>query len=165
MGSVTGRDQQVINQLIVDCNIYSLNEKESLQYIRQRLGRSISGRTYRRYRQALNNDEITQSWINQYAKVGFLTTYKEIFDVIDIIQKDTLRDYLAENSKPYEEKNHARIQTYRNSLRENSKLLSDLSAASPIIAQIKARIDRAENRIDEVEATSSIENEDSRAWI
>ena len=49
---------------------------------------------------------VTQNWINQYAKVGFLTTYKEIFDVIDIIQKDTLRDYFIENSKPYEEKNH-----------------------------------------------------------
>ena len=39
MGRVTGRDQEVINQLIVDCNIYSLNEKESLEYIKQRLGR------------------------------------------------------------------------------------------------------------------------------
>ena len=165
MGRVTERDQQIINQLIDDCNIYSLNEKESLEYIKQRLGRPISGRTYRRYKQAINYDEITQTWINQYAKVGFLTTYKEIFDVIEIIQKDTLRDYLTENSKPYEEKNHSRIQMYRNSLRENSKLLTELSDASPIIAQIKARIDRAESRTFEVIDTSSIDNEDSRAWI
>jgi hypothetical protein len=165
MGRVTGRDQEIISKLVVDCNIYSLNERESLEYIKQRLGRSISGRTYRRYKTNLNYDEMTQAWINQYTKVGFLTTYKEIFDVIDIVQKDTLRDYLAENSKPYEEKNHARIQTYRNSLRENSKLLSELSAGSPIIAQIKARIDTAENRTDEVKDTSSIRNEDDRAWI
>ena len=104
---------------------------------------------------------MTQAWINQYAKVGFLTTYKEIFDVIDIIQKDTLRDYLAENSKPYEEKNHARIQTYRNSLRENSKLLSELSVGSPIIAQIKARIEKAESRADEVNVGQSIKNDTS----
>ena len=167
MGRVTCKDQKAINQLIADCDMYSLNEKESLEYIKQRLGRPISGRTYRRYKTNLNNDEMTQTWIDQYAKVGFLTTYKNIFDVIEIIQKDTLRDYFTENSKPYEEKNHVRIQTYRNNLRENSKLLTELSEASPIIAQIKARIDRAEIRANELDAISPIvnkDNEDDSAW-
>ena len=137
VGRVSSRDKQVINQLIIDCSIYNLNENESLEYIRQRLGKEISGRTYRRYSKNLDNDEMTQTWLNQHTKVGFLTKHKQIIDVIDTIQKDTLRDYLAENSKPYEEKNHFRIQTYRNSLRENSKILQELTLGSPIIAQIK----------------------------
>jgi hypothetical protein len=108
---------------------------------------------------------MTQAWINQYVKVGFLTTYKEIFDIIDIIQKDTLRDYFTENSKTYEVKNHARIQMYRNSLRENSKLLSDLGSGSPIIAQLKARIDEADNRLWEVKSNSSLVEADNGAWV
>jgi hypothetical protein len=106
-------------QLIVaDCDMYSLNEKESLEYIKQRLRREFSGRTYRRYREVLNEDAMTQAWVNQHTKVSFLTIHKQIIETIDIIQKDTLRDYLTENSKPYEVKNHMRIQTYRNSLRK-----------------------------------------------
>lgn len=34
----------------------------------------------------------------------FLDKHKQIIDVIDTIQKDTLRDYFLENSKPYEQK-------------------------------------------------------------
>jgi hypothetical protein len=165
MGRVTERDAEIISKLVVDCNTYSLNERESLEYIKQRLGRPISGRTYRRYKTNLNYDEMTQAWINQYVKVGFLTTYKEIFDIIDIIQKDTLRDYFTENSKTYEVKNHARIQMYRNSLRENSKLLSDLGSGSPIIAQLKARIDEADNRLWEVKSNSSLVEADNGAWV
>ena len=165
MGRVSWRDQQAISQLIVDCNMYNLNEKEALQYIKQRLGREISGRTYRRYSKNLANDETTLNWINQYTKIGFLITHKGIMDVINTLQTDILRDYLTENSKPYEEKNHLRIQLYRNSLRENSKLLAELSDGSPIIAQIKARIDKAESRTDEVKDTSSKNNEDNRDWI
>jgi hypothetical protein len=164
VGRVTGRDQEVINQLIVDCNMYNLNEKESLEYIKQRLGKEISGRTYRRYCKHIGNDEATQNWINQYTKIGFLITHKEIMDVIDTLQKDTLRDYLTENSKPYEEKNHSRIQMYRNLLRENSKLLSDLSAGSPIISQVKARIDEAESRANQISPALSISNETDSSW-
>jgi len=85
-------------------------------------------------------------------------------DVIDTLQKDTLRDYLTENSKPYEEKNYSRIQMYRNLLRENSKLLSDLSAGSPIISQVKARIDEAESRANQISPALSISNETDSSW-
>ena len=34
----------------------------------------------------------------------FLDKHKQIIDVIDTIQKDTLRDYFLENSNPYEKK-------------------------------------------------------------
>jgi hypothetical protein len=54
-----------------------------------------------------------------------------------------------------------RIQTYRNSLRENSKLLSEFSLGSPKIAQVKARIDKAESRADEVNVGPSIKNDTS----
>ena len=138
MGRVTSRDQKAINQLVSDCNMYNLNEKEALEYIKQRLGKEISGRTYRRYSKNLANDETTLNWINQYTKIGFLMTHKGIMDVINTLQTDTLRDYLIENSKPYEQKNHSRIQLYRNSLRENSKLLTELSDGTPIIAADKS---------------------------
>ena len=35
MGRVTCKDQKAINQLIADCDMYSLNEKESLEYIKE----------------------------------------------------------------------------------------------------------------------------------
>ena len=52
--------------------MYNLNEKEALEYIKQRLGKEISGRTYRRYSKNLDNDETAlRDGLNQYTKIGF----------------------------------------------------------------------------------------------
>ena len=149
MGRITEKDHKAIVQLVADCDMYNLSEKEALEYIRQRLGKEISGRTYRRYSKNLNNDESIQKWVHQHIKVGFLTKHKKIIDVVDTIQKDTLRDYMIENSKPYEQKNHMRIQKYRDSLRENSKMLQELTLGSPIVAQIKAQLEQYKSEPNE----------------
>ena len=39
-----------MEQLVLDCDIYNFREKDALEYIKTRLGRKISGRTYRRYK-------------------------------------------------------------------------------------------------------------------
>jgi hypothetical protein len=93
---------------------------------------------YRRYIKTLNDDESIKKMAESTYQSRFLDKHKQIIDVIDTIQKDTLRDYFLENTKPYEQKNHLRNQIYRNSLRENSHMLQDLTLGSPIVARIKA---------------------------
>ena len=61
-----------------------------------------------------------------------------------MVQKDTIRDYLIEQNKPHELKNIDQIQRLRYDIRENAKLIQDLSLGTPIIAQIKAKIDHVE---------------------
>ena len=59
-----------------------------------------------------------------------------------MVQKDTIRDYLIEQSKPFELKNKNEIARLRYEIRENAKLIQELSLGTPIIAQIKAKLDK-----------------------
>ena len=57
---------------------------------------------------------------------------------------EQLKNYLIENSRFYEIKNKNEISKLRYEIRENCKLLQELSLGTPIIAQIKAKIDHVE---------------------
>ncbi|MET0786453.1 MAG: hypothetical protein ABWY25_07100 [Paenisporosarcina sp.] len=144
-GSFKNRESQILMPLVADCVNYGLSEPEALAYIKTRLGRTISPGTYYNRKKKVDSGEYANQWMSYYTRVGFLVTHKKIIDVIETIQKDTLRDYFIENSKPHEQKNMDLIQKLRYEIRENSKLIQDLSLGSPIVAQIKAKIEHAES--------------------
>ncbi len=60
-----------------------------------------------------------------------------------MVQNDTIRDYLEQN-KPTHVKNQELIMKLRYEIRENVKLLQELSLGTPVIAQIKAKLEHAE---------------------
>ena len=66
--------------------------------------------------------------------------HKQILDVIKMIHRDTIHDYV----KAQDNENKFDIKQLRNEIRENAKLLTELGLGTPIIAQIKARIDKKE---------------------
>lgn len=45
MERITRRDNEILNRLVMDCDLYNLNEKQALEYIKERLGKEISDRT------------------------------------------------------------------------------------------------------------------------
>jgi len=55
---------------------------------------------------------------------------------------------LVENSKSYELKNKNEISKLRYEIRESAKLLQELYLGTPIIAQIKSKIDNAQMLIN-----------------
>jgi len=59
MSRVTKRDSKLIDQLVLDCDIYNLREKNALEYNKTRLGRKISDRTYRRYKARMIDGNLT----------------------------------------------------------------------------------------------------------
>lgn len=70
MGKITKRDRESLLQLVFDCATYRFTEKESLEYIQKRFGKTISGRTYRRYKQNFENGNETKKRINDFVRVG-----------------------------------------------------------------------------------------------
>lgn len=78
MGRITVRDKDILNQLVVDCNMYNFNERNSLEYIKRRFGKQVSGRNYRRYKSELENGNITQDWINYFTRTGFVVQHQQL---------------------------------------------------------------------------------------
>jgi hypothetical protein len=76
---VTKRDEQLLEQLVLDCDIYNFREKDALDYIKTRLGRAISGRTYRRYKASMLSGNLTRDWMNYFTRTGFLVQLQQLF--------------------------------------------------------------------------------------
>lgn len=142
-GSFTAKENEMLKALVADCINYNFNERESLTYIKSRLGREISADVYYRRKKQINSGDYAKEWLNYFSRVGFVVKHKQIIEVVEKIQQDSLKDYLIEQSKPYEIRNKNEIKQLRYEIRENAKLLQELSLGTPIIAQIKAKIDQS----------------------
>jgi len=143
-GSFKANENEIITALVADTVNYGLSEKEALAYIKARLGKEISAETYYRRKKIVDSGDYASDWLNYFSKIGFVVKHKEIIDVVEMVQKDTIRDYLIEQSKSFELKNKNEIARLRYEIRENAKLIQELSLGTPIIAQIKAKINNVE---------------------
>lgn len=142
-GSFTAKENEMLKALVADCINYNFNERESLTYIKSRLGRDISADAYYRRKKQINSGDYAKEWLNYFSRVSFVVKHKQIIEVVEKIQQDSLKDYLIEQSKHYEIRNKNEIKQLRYEIRENAKILQELSLGTPIIAQIKAKIDQS----------------------
>jgi hypothetical protein len=144
LGNFSNKENEVLTALVADTINFGLSEKEALSYIKARLGRQISADAYYRRKKQIDSGNYASEWLNYFTKVGFVVKHKEIIDVIEMVQQDTLKDYLNEQSKPFEIRNKNEVSKLRYEIRENAKLLQELSLGTPVIAQIKAKINNVE---------------------
>jgi len=144
MGSFTDKENKILLSLVSDCVNYGFTESEALAYIKARLGREISADAYYRRKKQVDSGNYAKEWLNYFTRVGFVVKHKQIIEIIEMLQKDSIRDYLIEQNKLHEKRNPELIMKYRYEIRENAKLLQELSLGTPIIAQIKAKIDNVE---------------------
>ena len=141
----TKEQKLMIKQCFVDCDIMGLTKDETIAYIRGRLGGiTFSEGSYKKYRSYVLNEETTQ-WLNYYARQGFVDFYKKRIHEMEMIQKETFRSWLVENSRPENQKDKRLIISLVAELRANNQQLSSLGMATPIIATIKNLIDKNEN--------------------
>ncbi|MGI9012483.1 MAG: hypothetical protein ACR2F1_15035 [Nitrososphaeraceae archaeon] len=142
MGSFTKSGKEILIALVSDCINYGFTEKEALTYIKDRLGKEISKDAYYRRKKIVDSGRYAKEYLSYFTRIGFVVKHMQIIEVIEMIQKDTIRDYLAEKDKPEEIRNKNYIRQLRYEIRENAKLLQELSLGTPIIAQIKAKLDQ-----------------------
>lgn len=146
LGSFTKKENEILMALVSDCVNYGLSESEALSYIKTRLGREVSAETYYRRKKQVDPGRYASEWLSYFSKIGFAVKHMQIIEMIEMVQKDTIKDYLSERDTPQELRNSGEIQRLRYEIRENCKLLQDLSLGTPIIAQIKAKIENVERR-------------------
>lgn len=143
-GSFKAREIEALKTLVSDCVNYGLTERQALAYIKARLGKDISKKTYYQRKKEVDTGKSANEWLNFFTKVGFVIKHKQIIEVIETIQKDTLQDYLIEQNRNHNDKDKHEIRQLRYEIRENAKLLQELSLGTPIIAQIKAKLENVE---------------------
>ena len=141
-GSFTNKENEILMPLVADCVNYGFSEKEALEYIKARLGREISTNAYYKRKRQVDSGDYAREYLSYFTRIGFVIKHQQIIEVVEMIQKDTIRDYLVEQNRIGEGKNKYDIRQLRYEIRENAKLLQELSLGTPIIAQIKAKLDQ-----------------------
>ena len=123
---VTKRDMQLIKQLVLDCDIYNFREKDALEYIKTRLGRNISGRTYRRYKTCMLDGNLTRDWMNDFTRTGFLVQHHQLFSCARHLLESSMGRLLEEENKEIPDDNL--MLHLRQDVRDNMKVVGELSA-------------------------------------
>jgi hypothetical protein len=145
MGDLTKDNSRLLDKLVSDCITFGLHLKEALGYIGKEYG-SISKRTYFRRRTRLLSDNTRDSWYSYFTRIGFVELHKKQMDTIQMIQDDSLRRFYLEATKENRDENL--ILRLKNEIRETSKLLSEFSLGTPVVAGIKAKLEKANHGID-----------------
>jgi len=150
VGKVTERDKDALNQLVLDCSIYNFGEKESLDYIKTRFGKAISGRTYRRYKSNIQNGNTTQEWLNYFSSTGFALTQQLLYEGARRLLESSMRR-LYEEEKSRKPENENFILRLKQEIREELKVVSEFSLGTPIVLNIKKQRDDAIRKYRELQ--------------
>ena len=138
--------QKLLDKLVTDCITYRLTEKEAHKYIEEEYGKPISSKTYFTIKSKLESqsEEISQLWLNEFTRIGFVQHHKKLMDNLERIYEDNLNRFFIESRK--EPRNEELILKLNANIRDNTTLLSNLSMGSPIIASVKAKLQRYESQ-------------------
>lgn len=145
--TITQTENKFLNELVLDCITYRLEEREALEYIRIRF-KEISVSSYKQRKAHVLSDESTQIWLNHFTRIGFVQHHKEQIEVIQKVQADSLRQLFTETSK--DNRNENMILRVKNDIRENAKLLSELGLGTPIISAIKSKLQQEDAKTVQV---------------
>src|SRR5919198_3157394 len=134
-------------EAVRECITYSLTEREALAYIKNRTGgeKEISTRHYYRIKSFVQSEPSTQLWLSQFTKLGFVTEHRKHIDEVNKARAEMWRMILKEQIRPAEQQDKFLIAKLYSQIHENIKLASALNLGTPVVAQIKAMVDKASN--------------------
>src|SRR5919198_5657452 len=143
MSKFTKHQKYQLLEAVRDCVTYSLTEREALAYIKNRTGGELKRRNYYRIKSFVQSEPSTQLWLSQFTKLGFVTEHRKHIDEVNKARSEMWRMVLDEQLKPDIIQDKQLIAKLYSQIQENIKLASALNLGTPVIAQIKAMVDKA----------------------
>ena len=131
-------ESKLLNALVQDCILWKLTLTDSLEYIKTRLGHAISAASYNRRKSHILSEGSLNVWLNQYTRIGYLSSHKQDIETITKIRDDSMRQLQIETQRPV--RDEYKILKLKYNIIETTKLLSELNLGTPIIAAIKAKL-------------------------
>src|SRR5918993_2194337 len=143
----TKEQKHMLIQCIIDCDLFGLSDKEGIEYVKKKTGRSISLTSYQRYKKIALNDNAANAWIDHFARIGFIDHYRKRINEMETLQKIIYRQLNLELSKNPEEQNKKYIIALSTEIRQNNIILCELGMGMPIIAKVKEKIEVRKQKI------------------
>lgn len=134
----------LLDKLVSDCITFGLSVDESMEYIRRQFG-EIRKRAFFRRKRKLNSDESTMEWLSYFTRIGFVELHRKITENIRMILDDSLHRLYEEKQKPDGARDDHLILKLKKDIKQSTLLLSELSLGAPVVAGIRAKLDKFQN--------------------
>jgi len=134
-------ESRFLDELVSDCITYGLKEEEALEYIKSKFG-EIKSRSYQQRKAKILSEDSMRIWFDWFTRIGFVRNHKRHIEDLQKVQDDNMHQFYVETQK--EPRDWRIILQLNCNIRENIKLLSELSLGTPIIAGIKSKLDKVE---------------------
>lgn len=126
-------------------------DEEALSYVNNRLGRAISLSTYSRYQRRIESGEFTREWFADYAIKGYALERIKLLSSAYLIRSRVL-EMMQEQKEADDWKRDRRLEVQLfGEFRETCKMIAELNASVPVIAEIDTQFENYEKRIKELE--------------
>ncbi len=130
-------ERERLRSLVSDCVIFNLSEKESLEYIRMRFGKSIAQSYFYFIKKSIQSDRNTQAWLNDFCRIGFVSEHRKRLEKLQLVQKILFEMLYKEWQKGESADQNIAISIV-DEISRIGKGLTSLQSGSPILAQVKA---------------------------
>jgi hypothetical protein len=142
------------------------NYEIAVKYVSDRLGRSISLKTYTRTLKAIESGDFSREWFSDYAVEGYKLEHIKLMSTGYFLRSRIL-NLLKEESEQKPLLRDKRLEaTLQAQLIAVSDMLNELSAGVPIVAEIDARYEAYKREIAELQdRLYRAENKDVLAMV
>ncbi len=160
MTKFTRVERERLKALVQDTVVYRLTERESLDYIKSRLGKQIGPVYYYRLKKRLESDSNAQDWINRFARTGFISEHMRRYHEMNLLQDVAFHMLIEEQAKPDGIRDPDLILAIMDQITKNGKTLTSLQNGTPVLAQVKTLLEgkqqqpQLEIRVEEQERLS-----------
>lgn len=131
----------------------NIPDNEALFLIEKQFGIKILKATYHKHKQAVLSNVEVQTWLNSYAKIGFVAAHIQDIERTKMMSDKIVSAYQLEMAKEHEERNYQLTSSLVRDYEKLTKLNIVLRAGAPVLARIKAMIDASNIRAVENDPT------------
>jgi hypothetical protein len=137
INDLTEKERNIIIAKVENYILFGLKEREILELLEKHIGRQISPRTLYKIKHNIREKQGTaDQWLDKYARLQVADFYRQRITELEYLQSNLFL-ILDEEKAKGDKRNIYRYNTIAKTIIENSKVLSDLGMAPPIIAKIK----------------------------
>ena len=126
-----------LKRLLLDCSTFRLTDKESQHYIEQYTRVKLHEKTINKKRKELESDPEINQWLGYQTRIGFVKQHRMRMEEMEKVQGRLMRTFLQTNDTQI-------IMELSDKIVNVNKRLSELNLGSPIIAQIKKKLEEVQ---------------------
>lgn len=124
----------------------NIPDNEALFLIQKQFNVKLPVHSYRNLKAEVMNNIEVQTWLNSYAKIGFVAAHIQDIERTKMMTDKLVSAFLTEMAKEHEERNYQLLSQLTRDYGNLTKLSVVLRAGAPVLARIKAMIDASNIR-------------------